>query len=103
MNTKADILSRKNQVNTQDDNKDIQILKEELWTRKMTDEITILQRNMVENSSLLEAMWRNNTREHEVEQELKKENSLSCSQDRIIYMDERIYIPNNKKIKKWNL
>jgi len=56
MNTKADILSRKNQVNTQDDNKDIQILKEELWTRKMTAEITILQRNMVENSSLLEAM-----------------------------------------------
>jgi len=30
MNTKTDILSRKDQVNTQDNNKDIQILKEEL-------------------------------------------------------------------------
>jgi len=30
MNTKADILSRKDQVNTKEDNKDIQMLKEEL-------------------------------------------------------------------------
>ena len=30
MNTKADILSRKNQVNTKEDNKDVQLLKEEL-------------------------------------------------------------------------
>jgi len=31
MNTKADILSRKEQVNTKEDNKDVQLLKEELW------------------------------------------------------------------------
>jgi len=31
MNTKADILLRKEQVNTKEDNKDIQLLKEELW------------------------------------------------------------------------
>ena len=30
MNTKTDILSRKNQVNTKEDNKDVQLLKEEL-------------------------------------------------------------------------
>ena len=30
-NTKADILSRKEQVNTKEDNKDVQLLKEELW------------------------------------------------------------------------
>jgi len=30
MNTKADILLRKEQVNTKEDNKDIQLLKEEL-------------------------------------------------------------------------
>ena len=35
MNTKTDILSRKDQVNTQDNNKDIQILKEELWIRRI--------------------------------------------------------------------
>ena len=31
MNTKADILSRKEQVNTKEDNKDVQLLKKELW------------------------------------------------------------------------
>ena len=66
----------------------------------MTAEITMLQRNIVENSSLLEEIQRNNTREHEVEQELKKENSLAWKQDRIIYIDGQIYIPNNKKIKE---
>ena len=30
MNTKADILSRKDQVDTKNDNKDVQVLKEEL-------------------------------------------------------------------------
>jgi len=44
---KADILLRKDQVNTQDDNKDIQILKEELWTRRITTKITMLRRNRV--------------------------------------------------------
>jgi len=28
---KTDILSRKDQVNTKEDNKDVQLLKEELW------------------------------------------------------------------------
>jgi len=31
MNTKADILSRKEQVNTKEDNKDVQLLKNKLW------------------------------------------------------------------------
>ena len=31
MNTKADILSKKEKVNTKEDNKDVQLLKEELW------------------------------------------------------------------------
>ena len=30
-NTKADILSQKEQVDTKEDNKDVQLLKEELW------------------------------------------------------------------------
>ena len=41
-----------------------------------------------------------NTKEHEVEQELKKENSLAWEQDGITYLDGRIYIPNNRKIKE---
>ena len=52
-NIKANILSRKNQMNTQDDNKDIQLLK--LWTRRIMAEITILKRNKtIEESNLLE-------------------------------------------------
>ena len=43
---------------------------------------------------------RKNTKEHEVEQELKKENSLAWEQDGITYLDGRIYIPNNSKIKE---
>ena len=77
------------------------MLKEKLWARQTTAEITILKRDkMMENSNLLEEIQRNNTREYEVKQELKKENSLAWKQDRIIYMNRRIYIPNNKKIKK---
>jgi len=41
-------------------------------------EITVLQRKETrENSSLLEDIQRDNIKEHEVAQELKKENSLA--------------------------
>ena len=52
-NTKANILSRKDQVNTQDNNKDVQMLKDELWTRRTIAEVAVLQRKKaIENSSL---------------------------------------------------
>ena len=41
-NTKADILSRKDQVNTKEDNKDVQLLKDEIWARRTTAKITML-------------------------------------------------------------
>jgi len=44
MNTKTDILLRKDQVNTKEDNKNVQLLKEELWSRRMTAEITMIGR-----------------------------------------------------------
>jgi len=54
------------------------MLKEELWTRRTTAKITILKRyKSLEDSNLLEEIQRNNTREQEVEQKLKKENSLA--------------------------
>jgi len=53
---KADILSRKDQVNTKEDNKNVQLL--------------------------------------------KKEDGLTWEEDGVVYMEERIYIPNNKKIKE---
>jgi len=43
-NTKADILLRKDQVNTKEDNKNIQMLKEKLWTRRIIAEVMMLKR-----------------------------------------------------------
>ena len=83
-----DILSRKDQVDIKEDNKDIQLLKEELWTRRTTAEVTMLKRNkMTDNLDILEEIRRNNTREHEVDQTLKREDGLTWEQDRIVYME----------------
>jgi len=61
----------------------------------------MLKRNKtIEDSDLLEEIQRNNTKEHEVEQELKKEDGLAWEQNGITYIDGQIYIPNNRKIKE---
>ena len=99
---KADILLRKDQVDTQDDNKDVQMLKEELWTRRQTlAEVTLLWRNkVVEETTLLEEIWQNGTRENEVIKKLKKEGGQIWEDNEIIYINRRIYIPNNRKIRE---
>ena len=92
---------RKDQVNTQDDNKDIQILKEELWTRRITTKITMLRRNRVmEKMEFLKKIQQNRTKKQEVIQELKKENRQAWEDNRKVYVDRQIYIPNNKKIRE---
>ena len=100
-NTKADILSSKDKVDIKEDNKDVQLLKEELWTRRTIAEVTMLKRNKItDNLDILEEIKRNNTREHKVDQTLKREDRLTWEQDGIVYIEEQIYIPNNKKLKK---
>jgi len=97
----VDILSRKDQVNTKENNKDIQLLKEKLWTRRMTVEITMLKRKMtVDKSDIVKEIKKNNTREQEVVQVLRKEDGFTYEEDRIVYMEGRIYVPNNKKIRE---
>ena len=54
----------------------------------------------MENSDILEEIQRNNTKEHKVEQELKKGDDLAWKQNGITYMDGWIYISNNRKIKE---
>ena len=101
MNTKADILSRKEQVNTKEDNKDVQLLKEELWQQRTTAEIKMIKRKTtVEEDDILKEIKRNTTREKEVVQALKKENGLTWEEDGVVYMEGRIYVLNNKKIKE---
>ena len=96
-----DILLRKNQGDTNKNNKDVQVLKEELWTRKTMAKVIMLKRyKSLEDSNLLKEIWRNNTREQEVEQKLKKENGLAWKQDGIIYMEGWIYTSNNRNLKK---
>jgi len=57
MNTKADILSRKDQINMKEDNKDIQMLKEELWMRRTMVEVMMLKRMTIKNKyKILEEM-----------------------------------------------
>ena len=75
---KADILLRKEQVNTKEDNKDVQLLKDKMWIRKTTVKITMLGRKiMTEESDIVKRIWKNNTREKEVTQALEKKDGLA--------------------------
>ena len=101
MNTKADILSRKDQVNTKEDNKDIQLLKDKLWQQRTTAEITMIKRKTTrEEGNIIKEIRKNTTREKEVIQALKKEDGLTWKEDGVVYMEGRIYVLNNKKIKE---
>ena len=73
--------------------KNVQVLKEKLWTRRTTAEVTMLKRSqtMVDDLDILKEICRNNIREKKIQQVLKKEDRLSWKQDRIAYIEERIY------------
>jgi len=49
---------------------------------------------------IIKEIKRNNTREQEVVQALKKKDRLTWEEDRIVYIEERTYIPNNKKTRE---
>ena len=92
-NTKVDILSRKDQVNTKEDNKDVQLLKDKLWQRKTTAEVIIRKENKTrEENEILKEIRRNATRENEVAQALKKNDGLTWEEDGVVYMEGRIYV-----------
>ena len=100
-NMKADILSQKEQVDTKEDNKDVQLLKEELWQQRTMAEITIIKRKAIaEKSDILKEIRRNTIREREVIQALRKKDGLTWEEDGIVYMDGRIYVPNNIKTRE---
>ena len=61
-NTKADVLLRKDQVDTIEDNKNIKILKDRLWLRQVnmkTEVVVIRGSQAVEETILLEEIRRN--------------------------------------------
>jgi len=53
-----------------------------------------------EEGDIIKEIRRNNTREKEVVQAMKKQDGLTWEENRVVYMDGRIYVPNNKKIKE---
>ena len=56
-------------MNTTEDNKNIKILKDKLWTRQVNTEaeVVVIRRNqVVEETTLLEEIRRNQNREQEV-------------------------------------
>ena len=72
----------------------MQLLKEEMWLRRITAEITMIERKTTaEECDILREIWKNNTREKKVIQALEK-------QDGVVYMEGRIYVSNNKKIRE---
>ena len=84
-----------------EDNKDIQMLKKELWKRRTIVEVTMLKREITTNKQeVLEEIRRYGTKEQEVIQALEKNDGLTWEEDGIVYLEGRIYIPNNKKLKE---
>ena len=55
---------------------------------------------MVEETTILEEIRKNKTKEQEVCKKLEKEDGQSYEENGIVYVDGRIYIPNNQKIRE---
>ena len=84
-----------------EDNQDVQILKDNMWTRQIMAEIKMIQRNqMVEETTILEEIQWNRTREQEVYKKLEKKDGQAWEENGLIYMDGRIYVPNSQKTKE---
>jgi len=94
----VNVLSKKDQVNTIEDNKNIKILKDKLWTRRVNTEaeVVVIRRNQViEETTLLEKIRRNQNREQEVQKELEKYEEQTWEDINIVYIEEEIYVLNN--------
>ena len=81
-----------------EDNKNTKMLKDELWKRKMSTEAMFRGNQIIEEITLLEEIQKNNTREQEVQKELEKKDGQAWKDNRVVYIEEKIYIPNNQKI-----
>jgi len=88
-------------VDTKEDNKDVQLLKDEMWSRKSTSKIQVFNgRKRGDENDIIKKIRKNNTREKEVIQAMKREDGLAWEEDDVVYMEGRIYIPNNKDLKE---
>jgi len=58
------------------------------------------RKTTVDKNDRIKKIRRNNTREKKVVQALEKEDGLTWEEDGVIYIEGRIYVPNNKKIRE---
>ena len=56
------------------------------------------RKTTVEECNILKEIRKNNIREKEVVQVLGKQDGLTWEENRVVYLEGRIYIPNNKRI-----
>ena len=72
-----------------------------MWTRKTTAKVIMLRRKvMAEESDIVKRIQRNNIREKRIVQVLEKNDGLAWEEDRVAYMEGRIYVPNNKELRE---
>ena len=77
------------------------MLKNDLWTKRVNTEVEVIvlrENQVVKEIILLDDFWKNNTRKQEVQKELEKEDRQAWKNNRVIYIEERIYVINNQKI-----
>jgi len=58
----------------------------------------IWKNQVVEETTLLEKIQKNSTKKQEVLKELEKKDGQSWEKNRIFCVEERIYVPNNRRI-----
>ena len=84
-------------MDTKEDNKDVQLLKDEMWSRKNTSKIQVFDRRRKgEESDIIKKIRRNNTREKEVIQAIKRKDGLAWEEDNVVYMEGRARISRKK-------
>jgi len=54
----------------------------------------------VDENNIIKKIRRNNTKEKEMIQALKKENKSTWEEDGVVYIEGKVYVPNNKKIRE---
>ena len=77
------------------------MLKDKIWIRKVNTEVEIVifrKNQLVKETILLKEIQKNNIREQEVQKKLDKEDGQAWEDNRVVYMERKIYILNNWKI-----
>ena len=79
----------------------MQLLKDEMWTRKTTAKVMMLGRKVItEEGNIIKRIQKNNTREKEVVQALEKNDELTWEEDGVAYLEGRVYVLNNKELRE---